>query len=57
VNAGEFQGRRRRFPIVARNVDRYLKRRLIDNWREVGGSFKRVIGPGSWNEPRLKDDL
>jgi hypothetical protein len=28
VNAGEFQGRRRRFPIVARNVDRYPKRRL-----------------------------
>jgi hypothetical protein len=29
----------------------------IDNWREVGGSFERVIGPGSWNEPGLKGDL
>jgi hypothetical protein len=25
----------------------------IDNCREVGGSFERVIGPGSWHEPGL----
>jgi hypothetical protein len=29
----------------------------IDNWREVGGSFKRVIGPGSWHEPGLKSNI
>jgi hypothetical protein len=26
----------------------------IDNWREVGGSFERAIGPGLWNQPGLK---
>jgi hypothetical protein len=30
-----------------------IKASSIDNWREVGGSFERVIGPGSWHEPNL----
>jgi hypothetical protein len=34
VNAGEFQGRRRRFPIsVVMSID--IEASSIDNWREV----------------------
>jgi hypothetical protein len=41
----------------ARNVDRDIEASSIDNWREVGGSFERVIGPGSWHQPGLKVTL
>jgi hypothetical protein len=61
MNAGEFpRGRRRRFPISARDYEALslisidTEASSIDNWRELGGSFERVIGPGSWNEPGLK---
>jgi hypothetical protein len=53
VNAGEFQGvpvpvpdqRERLRSIVVMSID--IEASSIDNWREVGGSFERVIGPGS----------
>jgi hypothetical protein len=42
--------------VVVNDIDR-SEASSIDNWREVGGSFERVIGPGSWNKPGLKGDL
>jgi hypothetical protein len=61
MNAGEFPMRspapvpdqRVRLRSVVVNVDR-SEASSIDNWREVGGSFERVIGPSSWHEPGLK---
>jgi hypothetical protein len=53
VNAGEFQGRRCWFPISI-VVSIGIEASSIDNWREVGGSFERVIGPGLWHESGLK---
>jgi hypothetical protein len=47
---------RARLRSIVINVDR-SKASSIDNYREVGGSFERVIGPGSWHEPGLKVDL
>jgi hypothetical protein len=57
VNAGEFP--RSPVPVPDQRARLYEASSLmsIDNWREVGGSFERVIGHGSWNEPGLKDDL
>jgi hypothetical protein len=41
--------------VVVMSID--IEASSIDNWREVGGSFERVIGPGSCYEPGLKGDL
>jgi hypothetical protein len=55
VNAGEFprcagaapvpDQRARLRSVVVMSID--IEASSIDNWREVGGSFERVIGPGS----------
>jgi hypothetical protein len=41
--------------VVVMSID--IEASSIDNWREVGGSFEWVIGPGSWYEPGLKGDF